>query len=135
MSDIGDFLLHNYYSRYTGNDPRVFAGKEVMEEGLKNHPDKIVIIRDDKIKGVAVFLTLSDETYERLNELDIEDVDILVRLLKEEGKNIHFILLAADCVRTILRGILKAKQELEPKTISWWSPDLKKLHKYNLRRG
>lgn len=130
MSEVGDFLMRNYYAKYKGNDPRVFAGREVMEQGLAQHPDKIVVVRDDGIKGVAVFLSLSDETMARLNDLDIEDVDVLMMLLKEHGPNIHFIIVAGSKVRYILTGIRAVKDRLKPKTISWWNPDLSKLHIY-----
>lgn len=131
MSEIIDYLFNNYYNVWPG-DKNDIPTKEMLMQGLFNHPDKVIVIKDDKIKGVAFFLTLSDDTYNALGCIDTNDVESLISLFKENGRNIHFLLLAADSQKTIRRGIKEVKDKLNPRSISWWNPDNTRLHKYNL---
>jgi len=133
MSDIAEFLITHYYSKYKGERKDIVPTLEQIEQGIANHPDKFVIVADEKIRGVALFLTLSDETYKTLETFDITQVDVLKILLTEFGSNVHFVLLCADGVKTIVRGIKEVKRRVNPKTISWWNPDLSILHKYEIK--
>lgn len=135
MSEIAEYLMTHYYSKYTGPRTDVVPPADILERCLDNHKDKLVVIRDENIKGVGIYVTLSDETCELLREMDVTRVDVLTRLLQDHGPNVHFILLAADGMKTILMGIQEVKRRLDPKTISWWDPDLKRLHKYILKQG
>jgi translation initiation factor 2 alpha subunit (eIF-2alpha) len=125
--------MNNYYSRYKGSHPEIIPSREVMEIGISKYPDHIVVVRNDKIKGVGIFVFLSDATFARIRELDIRRVDVMTMMLKEHGPNIHFVLLAADSLSTILAGLRKVIKKNKPKTISWWDPDLKNLHIKNCK--
>ena len=127
---VGKYLMDNYYAKYKGKRPDVVPTMEQIDKALENHGDKILVVWDEKIKGVGIFLTLSDETYAKLKELDITDITILAGLLLEYGPNIHFVLLCADGYRTIMTGLDQVRRKYHPKTISWWNPDLTKLHEY-----
>lgn len=133
MSELSDFLINNYYSKYHGTRTDIIPTIEQIEEGFIRHKDRFVIVRDDKIRGVAIFLSLSDETYAKLKEYDITKVDVLIRLFEEYGPNVHFVLLCADGTKTIMQGIKEVKKRVKPKTISWWNPDLTYLHKYIIK--
>ena len=126
-----EYLMNNYYAHYKGNRTDVVPTTEQLDAALRNHPEKVVIV-GYPIKGIGIFLLLTDETYERLIHLDITDMSVLVALALENGKNLHFVLLAADSYQTIRVGMRKVIKEHKPKTISWWSPDFKHLHRYNL---
>ncbi len=133
--DISQYLFDNYYSKYKGKRTDVVPtpAQAMMAVMNADRDDKIVVVRDDKIRGVAVFVTLSDETYAKVRHLDITAVDILTDLFKESGPNIHFVLLCADGWKTILYGIDKVKAKYDPKTISWWNPDLSQFHEYKFK--
>lgn len=133
MSELSEYLIENYYSKYQGPRQDIIPTVEQIELGYKRFKDNFVIVRDDKIKGVAIFLTLSDKTYMHLKKYDISQIDVLSILLQEHGDNVHFVLLCADGIKTILYGIQEVKKRRNPKTISWWNPDLNKLHKFNVR--
>ena len=133
-NDIGEFLMVNYYSKYKGSRLDVVPTREQLEKAIVNHGDKIVVVRDDKIKGIGIFITISDKTYEELNKINITDFDILCQLVAEHGPHIHFVLICADGVKTILTGIDYVKNTFSPETISWWNPDLTKLHIYKVRK-
>lgn len=133
MSEIGEYLLAEYYPHYTGDRTDVVPDNETLEKGLANHPDKVIVIRDEKIRGVAIFVTISDETYGKMKDLDMTQVDVIKGLFNEHGPNIHFILIAANGIKTILMGINEIKRRIHPKTISWWDPNLRILHKYKVR--
>lgn len=134
MSLIAEYILNNYYAHYKGNDP-IIPTKEQIDLALDNHPDKVVILRDKEIDGVAVFLTLSDETYASLGDFDIRKTEVLVELLHDKGRNIHFILLAAKDLRTIIKGLKSVIKTNNPETVSWWNPSFTKLHRYRINRG
>jgi hypothetical protein len=129
---IAKYLLENYYTKQTSIVPTEFQ----IFQAYERHQDEFVIIFDNpeekNILGCAVFLTLSDDTYLNIDRINMTDLAVLSHLVEERGPNIHFILLAADGIRTIMAGIKLVKEYYKPKTISWWNPDMTVLHKYNL---
>lgn len=128
MTEIGEWLMVNYYSKYIGTRTDIVPNEEMIDKALTQHQDKIVIIKDDKIRGVAIFVSLSDNTFNLLKSFDITQFDVLQGLLQEHGPNLHFVLLCADGTKTIMRGLHHIEKTRNPKTISWWNPDLTKLH-------
>ena len=126
MTRIAEYLMKEYYSKC----PRAefIPTEEVLERGLENHSEKVIVIEDGEIKGVAVYLTLTDESYNKLEETDISNVDVLKTLISENGRNIHFILLAADSLKTIRLGLRKVMKNINPKTVSWFNPNTEMLH-------
>jgi len=133
ITEIGQWLMDNYYSKYVGDRTDIVPTMEQIYTGLKAHEDKIVVVQDDKIRGVGIFVTLTDETFNMLRSFDITEMDVLAGLFQQHGPNLHFVILCADGYRTIMTGLRQAKERVNPKTISWWNPDLTHLHKYTLR--
>jgi len=133
---VARFLLDNYYSHYKGDRNNIIPSFQEIVTGFNNRPDRFVIIydndEDQNIICCAIFLTLTDDTFINLEHIDISRVDVLNELMKENGPNIHFVLLATKGFKPIMAGIRMIKERLHPKTISWWSPDLTKLHRYNM---
>lgn len=128
---IYDYLMKNYYAHYRGEIP-IEPTKEQVDAVLLHHPEKIIIVKDKEIRGIGVFVTLTDETYKRIELLDIKRIDVLQALALENGNNVHFLLLCADSLRTILTGLHRVIDIHRPKTLSWWNPSFNKLHRYNL---
>lgn len=127
ISSLADFLFTRYYKKHTGKVPTL----NEIERAVFNHGDKMLIVKDDNIKGVALFLRLTDKTYENLKELDLTKEAILFNLLMEYGDNLHFCLLVADGYKTIMTGMRKVVSKYKPKTVSWWNPDMTMLHSYS----
>lgn len=132
MREIAQFLMDNYYAKAPEYVP--IPTMDELELGLTNHPDKIMVRRDDEgnITGVAMFLRLEDDTYNALGCLDVSNTDALIELLKERGDNICFMVVCGEGFGNIRRGIREVKEKYKPKSISWWNPDMTYLHKYNL---
>lgn len=129
-----DFLIKNYFKRYKLEGIQLPSSRD-LSKALLMHRDKIVVIRKDlNIVGIGIYLKLSDESYSIITADDIRSVDTMAGYLKENGRNIHFITLTADCLKTILLGLNEVVQKENAKTVSWFSPDMKKLHKYNLTK-
>ena len=124
---VSEYLINNYYSKTNRLD--IIPTEQQIKQAMLNHPDKIMVIRDSGIKGIAWFLKLTDETYNRLHELDITRIDVLQALSLENGDNLHFILVCGQGFKNIRVGIRRAKK-LGAKTISWWNPSFTKLHRY-----
>lgn len=129
---MAEYLMVNYYAKYRGPRKDIVPDLKTLITALENHTDKVVVVSDDNIRGVGIFVNLSDESYQVLKDLDLTRQEILERLLTQNGPNVHFVLLCADGVKTIIAGIKHIKKLKNPRTISWWSPDLKKLHEYSL---
>lgn len=134
MTEIADYLMLHYYAHYKGTRDDIIPSRETLLKGLNNHKDKVVVIRNDKIKGVAVYVTISDDTFKTLKDVDITREDVIIQLLEEHGPNVHILMLAADGYNTIMMGIEEIKRRVNPRTISWWNPKLTKLHRFTIRR-
>ena len=124
IDEIIDFIWGRYiyfHHRFT---------KEQVKNLLENYSNQIIVVRDnDEIKGVSFYLKLTDETFEGIKNkiLDITNIDMINKSLQEKGNNIHFILLVADRVKTIIRGLREIIKKENPKSISWFSPNMKNL--------
>lgn len=129
---ISQYLFDHYYSHYTGNRTDIIPTAQEIDQAVKNHPEKVVVVKDYRIRGIGIFLTLTDKTYSFLHNIDIKRTDVIQALALENGKNFHFVLLAADSYKTIRLGI-KQVMKLKPKTISWFNPDMNQLHSYKVR--
>lgn len=129
MNEIVTYLKEHYYPRYAQIKPEQIPDDRTLMMALNVHKDKtIVVSKDGNICGVAVYLTLDDRTFEHIQAFDLNRLDVLSRLLEQKGENFHFILLTADCMKTIRVGLRFAKS-LKPRTISWWNPEMTQLHR------
>lgn len=128
MNELTRFFIDEYFKKYKHieNIPE----DDVVEKIIEMNIHRIITVKEnDKYVGAALFLTLTDETYDRLEKLEICNEDVMTILMKEEGKNAHFIIVAGDGVRTLLKGLRKLEGY---KTASWWDPEMRRLHKYKL---
>lgn len=130
--EIVKYLMDNYYNKYYGCPKDMIPDPILLFKALDLNKDRLIVIhKDNQIQGVAVFLTLSDTTFKVLEYLNLSDLETLTNLMREQGNNVHFILLTAKDAKTIRAGIKEVKKR-KPKTISWFNPTMTKLHKYNL---
>lgn len=94
---------------------------------IDRNQEKVVVIKDSSgIKGVAMFLTLTDESLTRilLKEINVFDEIDMQNLFKEDGDNIHFIFVLAENMKTVLKGLKKIIQDKTPYSVSWFNPEL-----------
>ena len=124
---ITKYLFDHYYSHSNRLD--LIPTVEQVEQAIKNHPDKMIVIGKKKIKGMCMFFRLTDKTYSFLHNIDIQKIEVLQALALENGPNFHGVLVAADGYKT-LRLMHKQVMKLKPKTLSWWNPSFTKLHRY-----
>lgn len=130
MHDIIVFLMTYYYDQYKNIRPPY----EVLSFALRAYPQKFVIMVDERrnIQGIAAYVTLDEETYRGLDSVDISDLRIMSRLIRQEGPHYHVVLLASVCgYRCIMEGIRIIKRR-GAKSISWWNPSMTRLHNYSL---
>lgn len=129
MNEIVTYLKENYYPRYSQIKPEQIPDDNTLLKALNLHKDKtIVVTKDGRICGVAVYLTLDDRTFEHIRSFDLNRLDVLTRLLEQNGQNFHFILLTANSMKAIRIG-LRFAMSLKPRTISWWNPTMTYLHR------
>ena len=130
MEDVAKYLVAEYFAKLF---PDQVQDKQMLVTALNLHKDKVVVVHEnEKITGVAVFLTLTDESYAKIEQFDLTNLEVLKLLLLEHGKNFHFILWTAKHISDILVGVRVLKRERQPKTLSWWTPDMKRLVKFCL---
>ncbi len=128
MRDIVGYLVNNYYKKYSS----MYTPRMPEIEAMVNLcSDRTIVIRNPEIKCVAIYLTLTDETFAELTVRNINNVSALSELLKERGNNFHFVLLAAEGLKYIIIGMNEVKKR-KPTTVSWWNPSMTRLHKYHL---
>ena len=127
---IPEYLMDNYYAKTNRMD--IVPSLQQIKQAILNHPDKIIIVRDGKIKGISFYFKLTDATYQRLETLDIRDIEVLKSMAQENGENFYFVLMVADGYKT-MRIMHSRLLKLKPKTFSWWNPDMNKLHKYEVK--
>lgn len=131
MTNLAQFFLDHYYSKYKSIE--YIPTKDELVRILDLNDDKIVVVHKGMdILGAAIFLTLTDESYAKIKDITYFTVPVLISLLLEDGPNMHFIMVAGSGMKNIRDGVRAAVKARHPKTVSWWDPDNKRLHKYKL---
>ena len=82
-----------------------------------------------KGKEFAIFLRLNNKTLEkvRADKNLLLDYTRLRKLYKQEGPNIHFILAYGTGVKRIYEALKDIKSKFNPKSVSWYSKDMKRF--------
>ena len=103
--------------------------RKAVADFIRRHKDNVICVKDaqGEVKGVAVFYRMSDKSLYDLTPWHVMNKELITRLMNETGRNIHIIHLAADDIQTIIRGFQELKRREQPKTISWFTPDMKHL--------
>ena len=125
-----EYLMENYVSKYP--EDKKPSDYQVML-AVDAYKDQMIVVKDDDIKCVAIYLKLTEETLNILTKEMLEDVESLRCMFQERGSHYHFILLAAQGAKVILKGIEEVKKR-GADSISWFNPQMTKLHKYKFRR-
>lgn len=104
-----------------------FSREDVKKFLFKYAGRKILIIENLRIRGIGIYFKLTDETLAKIEtgELDLTKIETVNKCLHEDGENIHFFLVIADGVKTILKGLRISIKDA--KTVSWFSPDMKQF--------
>lgn len=103
---------------------------------IDRNMDKVAFIRKDgELKGAALFLKLTDATLFGIDVgfISLKDPEVINNIIKENGDNIHFIGVLADSGRIVLRGLREVIKKENPKTVSWFKPEMDKVHFIKLR--
>ena len=128
MTDIVDYLITNYYEKLG-----LMYERQYLTYALEKLKDKTIVIRrGGNIVGVAVYLALTNDSYLKFvdrTEYSPNDVD---DLSKENGENVHFILVCTNGSDVILEGLKEVIKCHSPRIVSWWNRDRSKLNKYRL---
>ena len=132
MLELCDHILRNY-PKLTNR-----IARWQLLSLLDRNEDKVIIVKENGlIKGSALYLKLTDETLWKLEYgfIDLRNPEIVNQMLKERGDNIHFLYVLANGVRTILKGLREVIKKENPKTVSWYNPEMTKFNKFNLKRS
>ncbi len=120
MNEIIKFIEKNY------DDVNFEQASNIVSE----YRDCIVPVYESGIlKVVGIYFKLNDETLNKVvdRELDLSVPENVVFCRKQNGRNIHFFLCVSEKMKLILKGIKMLIKRENPKTISWFSPDMKDI--------
>jgi len=124
LDEAVDFVFHNYSQSVP------FFNKEDLKKLILSNENKVVIVKDgNRIAGVGFYYKLDNVTFKRIVNRDL-DIGLTVTAyicLSQKGSNIHFILVVAKSMVNILKGLREVIKRENPKTISWFSPDMNKI--------
>ena len=128
--EVGRFLYDNYPG-FNSSFP-IWKLLSIVDRNA----DKVVYVRDRGVlKGAAFYLKLTDQSLHLvdLGVISLKERDIVENLIQEDGDNVHFVCVLADNAKTILKGLRQVIKKESPKTISWFKPDMDKIHFVKLR--
>ena len=94
---------------------------------LDRYSHRVIQVKEgDKFLGAALYIKVNDETLLKIanKELDISNPEDMRICLNSEGDNVHFLIVLADGVRTILKGLKEVIEREHPNTVSWYKPDM-----------
>ena len=132
MIELCDYIYHNY----PGLKDKVAYWQ--LLSLLDRNEDKVITVKEgDKFRGASLFVRISDDDLWKIEYgfLDLTNQENIAKLLNGSGDNIHFIYVLADSMKTILRGLREVIKKENPKTVSWYNPEMTKFNKFNLRRS
>ena len=129
--EVTDYIWKNYPQLH-GLYP------EILKKLISKHPEKLIVERDINfnILGVGFFCKMNDIDLARIKdgELWVTSVLDMIYLLNQKGENIHFIFaVTTKGINTILKGLRNVIEWERPKTVSWFSQNLKCFNIRTLR--
>lgn len=122
-------LTNHIYDNYPGMK-RMFPKWKLLSL-LDRNEDKIILIEEKgKSIATALYVKLSDKMFSKLKFgfVDVGNSNDIQELLNESGDNIHILYTLSDGFKAIRKGLRKLIEKENPKTISWYEPDLSQLH-------
>lgn len=123
MIDVAKYVYENY------TELRKFPYWNVLSL-LDRNADKVICVRENgNIVGVGLYAKIKDDTLWKIKNgfLDISEPVILNQILSENGNNVHFIGVTANSYRTLSKGLKEVISREHPKTVSWFSKDMKRF--------
>lgn len=127
-------LARYIYENYPGIKNKVFLWQ--LLSLLDKNEDKVITVKENnKFKGSAIYVKISDDELWKIQYgfIKTDDPGEIVKLLNNVGDNIHFLYVLADSQKTILKGLREVIGKENPKTVSWFNPEMTKLNKFNLK--
>jgi hypothetical protein len=135
MIKVSRYLIENYFKKLPYFKDKTIPDVSELTLLLKSYKDNlIVLVKGQEIIGVALFMRLEDKSYDNIETIDMFNEHVMHSIMNEKGRHIHFILAVGSGYRLIRHGIKVLKEEFNPISFSWWSPDRKRIHRYNLNK-
>ena len=128
MIEVCNYIYHNYPEFRD-----LYAKWEILSFLDRNERNVLTINEGNKIKGVALFFSLTDEALKKIRtgDLDLNKPEDIKEAKREKGDNIYITLVLAQGYKTIKKGIKKLFKKA--KRVCWHEPDMSRLHIYKRR--
>ena len=113
MIEICNYVYRNY-----PDIKNAISYDDLLKFLIQNERNIIYVEEDGKIKGVAFYLKVDDETLDKFRKEEIHNIyDLNYKLYN--GDNIYIPMLIADSAETILIGMNRLIKRECPTIISW----------------
>lgn len=124
---IEDYVYDNYPELHGK------VTREQVKTLFTQYPDHAVIVKNNgALEVVAFYYKLTDRTLKliKTNKLDTSRPKNALRCLKEHGRNIHVILVVAESMKAILKGMRITIKKENAKTISGYTFDRSRIRQW-----
>lgn len=131
LSVLINFILSNY--NFLNNN---YSYDDINHLLRYFNENSVLIINNNEPVAFGIFLLLSDQSFKLVQDksIDITLSSTLMKLINEDGDNIHFILAVSKSYHYTREALKEVIKKFNPKTISWFSPDMLKLNIYDAYR-
>jgi len=128
--EIADFIFEHY--------PEMDAENYGEMVNFIANVDHLHVERNDgKIILVAIYFMINDTALGRIvaDNKYHEDKQFLIDCMKQKGQNAHvYMAVHHGDQASMIRAVKAAIVYHNPKTLSWYNPDMSKFHIYRTRR-
>jgi hypothetical protein len=103
---------------------------------LDRFPKNYIYIKEnDNIVGIGIYVMIDDLGLDRIATgiYDIRKPEGIRKVFERPGDNLHFIAAATDNVKIVLQGLKTIIKQRKPKSVSWFKPDMDRIHFIKMR--
>lgn len=92
-------------------------------------------IKDKKVIFLAIYLKISNEYFNLIQDNPelFKDIEFIKKCIENKGENIHFAFALGSGTRNILSCLKEIIKKESPLTVSWYKPEMKKIHIIKMR--
>jgi len=113
-------------------------GKPAIKKMVLAFLERILVERNKNfdIIGVSLFCKVSDSDLEQIRNgsFNLLLFSTIKYLLAQEGDNIHFMFVVSKGFKSIWKGLKGVIVWEDPKTVSWFSQDMKRFNIKTIRK-
>ncbi len=131
IDEIVDFIIANY-------DDANFTDRVALSCFVAHSRHIHIERKDGKIIMLAIFFMVDGKSIDRIAQDPMyqEDCAFVNDCMKQNGEHAHvYMAVHTGDVGSMIRCVRSAIIHSNPRTVSWYSPDMSRFHIKNIRRS